>query len=152
MKILIAEDEAPKLAHLRAFVDGNLSGTIFTARSVRSAIDSIEQNCPDLILLDMSLPTFEVSPGEPGGRPQGWGGAEVLRYMEYLGLSSSVIVVTQYEAFPTPGGSVDLSHLSDELRSEHPTLFKGVVHYTALNEEWHAALLRIISTCDLRPS
>jgi CheY-like chemotaxis protein len=146
MKILIAEDESPKLAHLIAFVERHLDGQLLIARSVRTAIDIIESQTPDLILLDMSLPTFEVSPGEPGGRPQGWGGAEVLRYMEYLDLSSNVVVVTQYEAFPTAGGTVDLSHLSGELAAEHPTLFRGVIHYTALNEEWQSVLLSLIST------
>lgn len=149
MKLLIAEDEAPKLNHLAEFSRRNLTSTISFARSVRAAIKAIQDDQPDLVLLDMSLPTFDVGADEPGGRPQGWGGAEVLRYLQFRRIRVPVIVVTQYEAFTTPGGTVDLSHLAEDLVSEHPDLFLGVVHYTALNEEWHSTLLDLVPS-DLR--
>lgn len=72
MKILVADDEEPKLASIVDWLSIFCSSSeIVTARSVRSAIDVILDAKPELVLLDMSLPTFDVSPGETGGGLKG---------------------------------------------------------------------------------
>ena len=145
MNFLIAEDESQKLDHLRDFVISTYPGSsVICAKSVRSAIDLLEAQLPEVVLLDMSLPTFDVAPGEPGGRPQGFGGREVLRYMDFLGLKAHVIVVTAYEGFEDESRSVDLTCLYRELRDDHPNLFRGIVYYSGLNSEWQKQLHDLI--------
>ena len=145
MKVLIAEDEYQKLRHLREFIAVNVpESEILEARSVRSALDKLEDERPDLVLLDMSLPTFDVAPGESGGRPQGFGGAEVMRFMEFLELTAPVVVVTAYEGFEDKGKSVDLSVLEARLREDHPGTFRGIVYYSGLASDWQIPLKALV--------
>lgn len=82
LKILLVEDEAPKSTHIATFLKSICpSVSIHLARSVNSACNFLENEHSDLVILDMSLPTFDVCDRETGGRPQGFGGIEVLRFM-----------------------------------------------------------------------
>jgi CheY-like chemotaxis protein len=137
MKILIADDEMPKLSKIEAFVLEVVPGAEHVyARSVKSAIAAVCTHSPDLVILDMSLPTFDIAPGEPGGRPQGFGGVEILRHMDFHEIRTHVIVVTQYTAFFDKGESVSLDVLSDRMQAEHPGNFRGCVYYGAMNDAW----------------
>ncbi|WP_338628308.1 response regulator [Yersinia intermedia] len=139
--ILLVEDEYPKLIQIYNFIDSlelGLKFNILKARSVNSALDCIDESHPDLMLLDMSLPTIDIDVpnGEAGGRAQGFGGIEVLRYMLYSNISCPTIVVTGYEAFPREGGDVDLSDLEIELKEEFPNIVLSILHYNSTNELW----------------
>src|SRR5664279_1242884 len=108
MNILLVEDEAPKQQHISsAIFDVQPEAEVRIARSVRSAIDEMRKRQPDLMLLDMSLPTFDVGPTESGGRPQNFGGSEILRYMDLYELHVPTVVVTAYEAFSKAGQPID---------------------------------------------
>lgn len=147
MEVLIVEDEAPKRRHLMQFVARNFPlARVRTANSVRSAIDSLLAQAPDLLLLDMSLPTFDVGSEESGGRPQGFGGIEVMRYMDLYGIVAATIVVTAYEVFSKEGKPVGIELLSDELRQEHPTTFVGMVYYNSLFGDWERNLETLIKS------
>lgn len=137
-QILLVEDESPKLAHIRRFLRESFSQlSVVEARSVSSALDSIDENDFDLLLLDMSLPTFDVGQGEQGGRPQGFGGIEILRQMEMGGDSIATIVLTGYEAFPDETGQIiDLPTLRLRMTNEFPGVVKGVVHFNSALEDW----------------
>lgn len=147
VKILVVEDEAPKQTHIVRFLESLATGThVVVARSVNSAIDAIEANCPHLILLDMSLPTFDIGDGESGGRPQGFGGVEVLRHMVLAEIKCPVIVVTGYEAFPREGGKpVDLTEMRMELEQEFPSLFCGLLHFNSTFDEWKQTLRKLLA-------
>jgi CheY-like chemotaxis protein len=145
MNILLVEDEEPKRKNIiRALARIIPGGSTSQARSVSSAIKHLRSATPDLILLDMSLPTFDIGPGEPGGRPQGFGGIEVLRYIDRFGLLVPVIVVTAYEAFAREGRQIDLDSLKSQLKTAHPRTFRGVVFYNSLLGAWSEELARAI--------
>jgi hypothetical protein len=109
--------------------------------SVNSAMNALEDSLPDLLLLDMSLPTFDIGNEEAGGRPQGFGGVEILRHMTLGGITCPTIVLTGYEAFPTGvGKSVELSELKESLSNEFPGLFLGILHFNSTYDEWKNAL------------
>ena len=144
-RILIVEDEDPKLEHLSGFIK-SISGDlkIESARSVVSALEKIEPVPPSLLLLDMSLPTFDIGEMESGGRPQGYGGLEVLRQMTMLDIECPTVVITGYEAFPGEGGEpVDLNELGRRLKEEFPKMLKEVLHYNSTNDEWKTKLRKI---------
>ncbi|EIW5947167.1 response regulator [Klebsiella quasipneumoniae subsp. similipneumoniae] len=143
--ILLVEDEYPKFIQIYNYINSLNLGqefSILKARSVNSALDCIDDNRPDLILLDMSLPTIDIDVpnGEAGGRAQGFGGIEVLRYMLYSDISCLTIVVTGYEAFPREDGDVDLSELEIELKEEFPNIVHSILHYNSTNEFWKLKL------------
>lgn len=147
MNLLIVEDEEPKREAILAAVSSRFVwSSVATAHSVRSAIQRIRECCPDLLLLDMSLPTFDISPGEPGGRPQGEGGIEVLRFLDMSEINISTIVVTGYDAFRKKDGQrIGFEKLGMELRNDFPLFFKGLVHFDPIRGVWTNELHTAIS-------
>jgi CheY-like chemotaxis protein len=146
MNIILVEDEDPKRRHLEQLLLEQIADLrLRVARSVNSAIEELEDSRPDLLLLDMSLPTFDVGDTEGGGRPQGFGGIEVVRHMKLSGLRCPLIVITGYEAFPKGAGQVKLATLEKELRSEFPDMINGVLHFNSAFDEWKEDLLRLMS-------
>jgi CheY-like chemotaxis protein len=145
MNILLIEDEAPKRDNIvRTLREIMPDCTIGEARSVKGAISCVRNSTPDLILLDMSLPTFDIGPGEPGGRPQGFGGIEVLRYLDRYKLKVPVVVVTAYEAFSRDGHQIDLDALRAQLEKAHPNIFKDIVFYNSLFSAWSDNLAKVV--------
>lgn len=141
-RILLVEDEAPKRRHIETLlIDLVPTARLFLARSVNSALDVLESEAIELLVLDMSLPTFDVGDRERGGRPQGFGGTEVLRNMEMSEISCATVVITGYEGFVREGGStVDLAQLRAELMAEFPTILRAVLHYNSTFDEWKTVL------------
>lgn len=141
-QVLLVEDEAPKRHHIETLLkDLTPAARILFARSVNSALDVLETGTIDLLILDMSLPTFDVGERERGGRPQGFGGTEVLRNMAMSEIQCPTVVITGYEGFVREGGStVDLAHLRTELMEEFPNVLRAVLHYNSTFDEWKTVL------------
>ena len=141
MKVLIVEDDEFKQKRIAQAVRGfDPKVEIIFSRGVNSGLDAISVQVPDLILLDMSLTTFDVGPNELGGRPQNFGGMEVLRQMDRLDIVIPVIVITQHERFATNGREVHLAALRKELEDEHDRVFRGLIYYNSASGKWERQL------------
>lgn len=137
--ILVIEDESPKRKHIEDFISSRNHGvgtTILRSQSVSSALDVLDEVIPDLIILDMSLPTYEISETESGGRPQGFGGIEILRYLKMSDINCPTLILTGYEAFMREEGLVELTQLSKELKEEFGSFLKDVLYYNSAYSEW----------------
>lgn len=146
MLLLLAEDEDSKRERLKAFLSDALAGwSVQETKSVRSTIDALRQQTPSILILDMSLPTFDIAAGEPGGRPQGFGGIEVVRYLERDGLAVPIIVVTQHPAIPKDGQMIPLAGIEQMVMEESPSNFKGLVYYNTLTGGWKGELLSLLT-------
>lgn len=143
---LLVEDEGPKLAHIRRFMRESFSNvSVSDARSVSTALDAIEEEPFNFLLLDMSLPTFDVGQGEHGGRPQGFGGIEILRHIAMADLALPTIVLTGYEAFPDEAGTlIDLDTLRQRMKEEFPETVIAVVHFNSSLDDWKVSLRPVI--------
>jgi CheY-like chemotaxis protein len=141
MKILLIEDDLYKKDQLEEFLkDSFINLSIDTAMSVNSAKKSLQTDVYDLLILDMSLPTFDISAEEAGGRPQNYGGADILRYLRRKKIMTKSIVVTQYEEF------IDNS-LKRELMEKYEENFAGMVYFD-INKNWVSALHEAIDKID----
>lgn len=147
MRMLLVEDELPKQRHIGLYLDKVVRDLqLETVTSVNSAIARLEAAAFDVILLDMSLPTFDQADDESGGRPQGFGGIEVVREMAMADIYSQVIVITGYEVFSKGnGGQLNIEQLKADLTGEFPTLVKGVLHYNSAVDEWKSRLSGILN-------
>lgn len=135
MKVWLIEDDGFKRDKIRtALLDLFPVVDISEARSAKSAFNLLAEGPPDLVLLDMSLPTFDIGRFETGGRPQGFGGVEVLREMDRRGVTAPVVVITQYEVFGEE--KMGLAELARQLMLDHAGTFKGIVYYEAATEQW----------------
>jgi len=150
-QILLVEDEAPKRHHIENLIrDLTPHARILIARSVNSALDVLDTGAIDLLILDMSLPTFDVGERERGGRPQGFGGTEVLRNMTMSEIGCPTVVITGYEGFVREGGTtVDLTQLRTELMEEFPSVLRAVLHYNSTFDEWKTVLRATLAEAGL---
>lgn len=146
MKILIIEDDEFKQKRLAQAVRQICPDVeLLMERSVNSGLKGIVEQRPDLILLDMSLTTFDVGPGEAGGRPQNFGGLEVLRQMDRLEIIIPVIVITQHEKFATGYHEVHLSAVHNELKENYESVFNGLIYYNSAAGSWEKDLRTLVN-------
>ncbi|OGU17127.1 MAG: hypothetical protein A2076_04155 [Geobacteraceae bacterium GWC2_53_11] len=145
MRILVVEDDQYKHDILLNFLQKKLNNsTIISAKSVSSSIKAINDELFDYIILDMSLPTFDVSSTESGGKPQGFGGVDILRYLDSLDYLGAVIVVTQFEKFGDGVEEKDLTLLRSQLLDEFPQILKAVVYFDSTVKTWQNELSKVI--------
>ena len=146
MNVLLVEDDQFKAKRLEQTIEKLVPGVaIQRANSVRSSTQALESGVRlNLVILDMSLPTFDVGPRESGGRPQGFGGREVMRFMLNNELHVPVIVVTQFERFGEADREIDLPTLAQSLKAEFPDLFRGMVYYDSTSERWRTDLTELL--------
>ncbi|QDE84143.1 response regulator [Myxococcus xanthus] len=137
MNALIVEDDPYKLSELKAFlVDAVPGASVAAARSINSAKAHIRNGGIELLLLDMSLPSYDIGASEPGGRPHAFGGREILGYIDFLELALHVVVVTQFERLGSGVDEVDIQTLGASLKEAYPRQFCEIVYFNAASEQW----------------
>lgn len=143
--ILIVDDDAKKMAKLVEFVEEKLPGTsILRKRSYQSGLKSALLDRPTLMLLDMTMPTFDVE-GKEGGRERRYAGVHILRQLRRKRSAVEAIIITQFESF----GEGDTLQTLDELRKQLLEEFGdghylGTVYYQAAGSEWRDALWQLL--------
>ena len=150
VQVLIVEDDHHKLSQLKTFLSDALMASVEAARSVASGKHLIRSRTFDLILLDMSLPSYDIDTHEPGGTPHLFGGRELLGYIAFRGLETPVIVVTQFEKFNTGSEVVDLARLGATLGNVFGTNFAGIVYFNTASDKWRHDLKQAIEELGAR--
>ncbi|WP_319405147.1 response regulator [uncultured Desulfosarcina sp.] len=142
MEILIIEDDEIKSTQIKDFLkDSFKSIDISFAKSIQSAIKMLKNSTFNLILLDMTLPTFDFGVNDDGGRIRAYGGREILRQMDRKKIVTPVIVITQFDKFGKGSNTLALDELNKELKKDHKNNYKGCVYYNAAYENWKYDLL-----------
>jgi CheY-like chemotaxis protein len=146
MRILVIEDDENKRSQLVAFLGEVIeAASIQIAKSLQTALKKINKETFDLILLDMTLPTFDIAVDEDGGRPRIYGGREILRQMERNGINTPVIMVTQFDRFGKGADSLTLKELDSQLQIAHSRNYTGAVFYNPAVESWKPNLRELIA-------
>lgn len=142
MRILIIEDDFDKREKIRLHVEDVLKENfeIVEHESLRSGLKAVIQDgLFELILLDMTMPSFNISVDEPGsGDSESFAGAELMAQMRLRKINIPVVVITQYRSFE--GGTVSLEDLASEFSSKYSDFFKGYIYYNSAIEGWKKEL------------
>ena len=150
MKMLIIEDDEDKLKTLAEFVGAEFPCYIIeTAKSYNSGLRAIIKGSKiyDFILLDMSMPNYDVSPSEPsGGNPESFAGSELLAQMKLRGIRIPTVVVTMFDAFGDNSSKVSLEQLVEKLAEQFNPIFRGSVYYNPAENGWRSSLKLIINS------
>lgn len=146
MNILIVEDDLNKLNEVSDFLEKNITGCAITkAKSYQSGLKCITNTFFDFIVLDMTMPTFDASGNEMGGRPRPFAGRDILKEMKRKSIDIPVIIVTQFETFGEDDDKTTLHELNDNLSFEFPYLYKGSVYYHPAQSDWKIHLFDLIT-------
>ncbi len=144
-QLLIIEDNDSKLNRLRQFCEENLKDyDIEDRRSYNSALSEVMHNGNryDLILLDVSMNTYDISPEESDGEQEPLAGSNILRFMKLRKIKVPTIVVTMYESFVD---GIKIDKLDEGFREKYPEFYKGFVYYSLRNEDWITHLKELIA-------
>ncbi|WP_412476976.1 hypothetical protein [Flavobacterium sp. TBRC 19031] len=143
MKILIVENDPNKSGQLELFLNDELKihkRNIEVKKSYQSGLETILSNHFDLLILDMSLPTFDITKEDDGGETLDRGGEVILQEMEREGIKIKAVIVTQYEEF----GDVSLEEIDNSLKNEFSDFYLGCIYYNSTQMGWQNELKKII--------
>ncbi|MDM7646955.1 response regulator [Leuconostoc falkenbergense] len=144
MKILVIEDDMNKLQNINKVLSEK-NHKITECYSYNSGLKAIIANYYDLLVLDMSLPTFDIKSSENGGRPKPFAGKEILRQLGRRQIKLKVIVVTQFEMFGDSQSPISLETLNNELREKYSSNYIGTVYYESSEKRWENQFLDILN-------
>lgn len=148
MDIMLVEDDEFKAADIsRVLADHMPDSTISRAASVNSALKGITVNKPNLVILDMSLPTFDLSGPGGGGSPQSQGGVEVLRLSRRLKQETTFIIITQYPGIEIDGVEVPLANAAKKLTDHFKIKVRVCIGYDFESDKWRQDLIANLIHC-----
>lgn len=145
MNIFIVEDSEAKLDSIKGLI-----ALLFpladcrVAFSVHSAIESLRIELPELIVADMSLPTYDIERHERGGSPRPFGGIEVFEFLDRYDYHVPVIVVTSYPSLGDGDNALNLAQLSERLKNEFPSNFIGAVYFDSAYSNWESEFSALV--------
>jgi CheY-like chemotaxis protein len=141
MEILLVEDDEDKREQLVNFIKLKIPCELTEARSFQSGQKCIKNYSYDLIILDMTMPTFDINPPkEGGGRSQSFGGEMLLAEMVRREIKTKVIVVTQFDIFGKGDEEITLKDLDKRLHIQFPDNYLGAVPYGISYTSWEEVL------------
>ena len=148
MKILFIEDDEDKFKRVVDFINSDVPGAaVVCARSFNSGLRALiaEGTSFDLLLLDMTMPTYDATPEEPGGGAvEHFAGRDLLAQMQLRQIHVPTVVVTMLDSFGEGAKKVSLHALIRELQGSYGSYFLGHVYYDATKEGWRKSLKDLI--------
>lgn len=140
MKILLVEDDEEKREQINHFLQHEFGADMVEARSRQSGVNALLREQFDLIILDMTMPTYDVTPTEDGGRPQAYAGRDILQQMDRRGITTKTIIVTQFDRFGQAEDEITIQVLDAQLEAAFPDTYVGAVYYNVGYAGWREAL------------
>ena len=143
MKILLVEDYEEKALNIIAFLEAEFPGVeIVRCTAYNSAQEEIFEHPDkyDLILLDMSMTTYDLSTDASGGKPEPSAGYDILECMYLRDITTPVIVVTMYNVF----GRREMSSFHKEFLENYPQNYRSYVFYSSQRNDWKSDLKKKI--------
>ncbi len=147
MKIVIIEDNVHKRKKIKSFLDSNYDyPKIKEASSYSSGIEMVEGGTFDFLILDMTLPTYDITSDDGGGNFRVFGGKDILKRLKRKNFLLPFVVVTQYSTFSETTGTKSLEVIKEDISELFPDHCKGVIFYDTTSTAWKDELAEVLST------
>lgn len=143
MNILVIEDNQLKRDKLCGFLSSSFDVTLFEAASYNSGLKALLNRNFDLLVLDMSMPTFDRTTATSGGRFRALAGKEIAVRLKKEGRLIPFVVVTGYSDFSVNAENLSISQI-DEILKTLGDEYKGCVFFDAVESVWKEQLMEII--------
>ena len=141
MKILLVEDDNHKMIDIINFLNSfNQKIKIETACSVESGVQSAVDTPYSLILLDMTIPNFDITEKSDGGKSYKNGGEIVVKELLDEEVDFRCAIITQYETF----NNETIDQISQRISKLCKDKYFGYVKYSTDNDTWKAKLKELI--------
>lgn len=146
MKVLVIEDNPNKLKQIKNFLNEYyIQPQIEETYSFNGGKARLYEKEWDLILLDMSLPTYDITHTEYGGDKKPVAGKNLMKRMLNRKIFTPVIIITQFETFDDD--RISLDSLNQEFNEKFSSIWKGTIFYG--NDDWNIELKRLLDELNL---
>lgn len=143
MNILIIEDNQSKLKQIKLFVEKNYPKTsIHDALSYTAGLRRVYGEKWDLLLLDMSLPIYDMSQQETGGDKKSIAGKEIMKRMIHRKIFIPTIIITQFDTFGE--NEISIKTLNDEFEENLNQVWRGTINYEDSTNKWMIELKKLL--------
>lgn len=142
MKILFIEDEIVKQNDILKFLNGELhEKDVDTEHSLMGGMLALKKSKYDFLLLDMSLPLYEINgEDEEINEFEAFGGIEILDEVQRRELLVKVIVITAFDVIEDDTKKIRLEQLDKQMRENYLNNYLGCIHYDQSSLEWKVEL------------
>ena len=148
MRILLIEDNDLKKEKVKAFIiESFLDASVETASSYNTGMTLALDNSYDLIILDMSIPTYEKTESNRGGRFRVFGGREIAQRLKKMSKLPPFLVLTGYKDFKNDNEKTTFEQLSETM-SKIDSNFLGMIHYESASSKWKSEAVAAIRKCE----
>jgi uncharacterized protein (DUF2164 family) len=145
MKILLIEDDRRKSEDISNLIHLNIENVILDIKeSYQSGIRSLLSEEYELLLLDMSIPTWDMSKDGRGGSFEKFGGYKILKESKRKGIIVKTILVSMFEDFSSNDSNLTLKDIDQNLKQEFFPSYLGYVYYNSKEQNWKDSLLKLV--------
>lgn len=143
--ILVVEDNEFKRKRIVEVLGNEFDNVIVSeCYSFTSAWQLIPEKLFDLIILDMSLPTFDIKDTDSSGNFRVFGGKELARKLTKRKIPSKFVFISQYKNFSDNVNSYSFDSLKSELIDKYSNACLGFLYYSNTKSEWREELVHIV--------
>ena len=146
MNVLFIEDESVKQNDILKFLKQELYlENIEIANSLMGGLLALKNNKYNLVLLDMSLPLYDINgEDEEINEFEAFGGIEILDEIERKELNIKVIVITAFDVIEDDTKKMRLEQLDEEMRNSYSNYYIGCIYYDQSSLEWKSELKKYL--------
>ncbi len=144
MKILFIEDHPKKQTQVCDLILSKFPNfEIIVKNSYISGLRELIRNYDEyeLLLLDISMPNYDISSADSGGDWMPLAGKKVLKEMYLREIPTKAIVITMHGSFDD---GTKIADLDNELRDEFKENYLGYVFYSQIYVDWQDKLTELI--------
>jgi CheY-like chemotaxis protein len=139
MKILVIEDNYLKREKIISYLNGRGIHGISEAASYNSGLTAAYENKFDLLIVDMSMPTFDRNESTQGGRFRALAGKEIVSKLSRSGILPPFVIVTGYKDFSVESQSLSIDQIHD-LLSTLGEAYMGCIVFESSDNLWQEKL------------
>lgn len=140
-KILIVDDDNYKRNNIISLLESiSEDFEIKDEKALNPGLCKLFEEDFDVVLLDMSLPMFDLSESK---NFESFGGLTFLEEMKRTNTHIPTIIITQYEIFGE-GSLQRTSNNIDEMCKTKFQNYKGLIVYSSSNSDWKEALVKML--------
>jgi CheY-like chemotaxis protein len=127
-------------------------GSAFPAVEVRpfhsyqTGLRALKEAAPDVLILDMTLPTFDRDGINNEGRMRPIAGYEIMRKIKLFEISTQVILLTHFTEFNEGGEIIHLADIKRRCKAEFLAFFVDAVYFDQTENNWKERLKALLET------
>lgn len=142
MKILFVEDEISKQKQIIAHLNNMFKNyQVSVEKSLMSGINRIHKENFDLVLLDMSLPLYDLCEDVYEiNEFEAFAGIDLLEELNRIQFLGKVIVITAFDVIEDSEKKLNLQQLDEQMKRDYFNIYIGSIHYNSSSLEWKKEL------------